>query len=103
MAARGAAEEMGIPMEEFEAAAGEMQQEFVDACEGGLDPMQAFDSLEPPGIEGGMGPQGPDGGMAHADMPPPGGDMGGMFDDAPPPPLQEGDMPPPPGMALVPA
>ena len=47
-AARGAAEEMGIPMEEFEAAAGEMQQEFMDACEGGMDPMQAFDSLEPP-------------------------------------------------------
>ena len=37
-----------VPMEEFEAAAGEMQQEFMDACEGGMDPMQAFDSLEPP-------------------------------------------------------
>ena len=99
-AARGAAEEMGIPMEEFEAAAGEMQQEFMDACEGGMDPMQAFDSLEPPGMEGGMGPMGPDGDMpppgdmAHGDMPP--GDMGGMFDDAPPPPPPEGDMPPPP-------
>ena len=55
--------EMGIPMEEFEAAAGEMQQEFMDACEGGMDPMQAFDSLEPPGMEGGMGPMGPDGDM----------------------------------------
>ena len=74
-AARGAAEEMGIPMEEFEAAAGEMQQEFMDACEGGMDPMQAFDSLEPPGMEGGMGPMGPDGDMppgryGHGDMHP---------------------------------
>ena len=44
----------------------------------------AFDSLEPPGMEGGMGPMGPDGDMAP-------GDMGGMFDDVPPPPPQRGD------------
>ncbi len=90
-AAREVAGDAGIPMGEFETIANGMQEEFMEACEGGMDPMEAFGSLEPPGIEGGMMTMG----LGGADGYPP-GDMGGMFDGAPPPPPGEGDMPPPP-------
>ena len=83
-------------MEEFEAAAGEMQQEFMDACEGGMDPMQAFDSLsllawKVEWVLWDLMGYASSGRYGAWDMPP--GDMGGMFDDAPPPPPPEGDMP----------
>ena len=66
----------------------------MDACEGGMDPMQAFDSLSLPAwkvewVLWDLMGNASSGDMAHGDMPP--GDMGGMFDDAPPPPPPEGD------------
>ena len=107
-AAGAECEVQGIPSEMHEAATTDMRADFNEAIENGADPMEAFDGLQPPGMDGGMGAEyetyggpdpmgaegegyapppgegapmggGPDGGdYANYDGPPPGADLEGM-------------------------